>query len=172
MHTIGISEPLSLIMGACEVRCAAGCCGLEAFDVHPQWIRAWVESDDPALLAIALEQIDAIIEDVSGIQGDFYSPLLNHIGSTDQWIRLLIEWKVAIENAPYSALPAFPQPESPDRAFRNKVLEALLLLGCGVAGASPIVGTIALFYWLGYGVLGAAPIAGIIVLIYWLLKRS
>jgi Family of unknown function (DUF6331) len=171
MQAIDIPEPLSWVIQSCEVRCVAGCCGLEAFDIHPQWIRAWMESNDPALLSTALEQISVIIEDLSGIQRNFYFPMLNHTGSTDHWITLLTEWKAAMEKAPYTPLPALPQSQSPDQTFRSQVLETLALLGCGVIGVTPIVGAIWLFH-LGHGIFVAASIAGIIVLIYWLWKRS
>jgi hypothetical protein len=124
MQTIDIPEPLSWVIQSCEVRCVAGCCGLEAFDIHPQWIRDWMESNDPVLLSTALEQISVIIEDLSGIQRDFYFPMLNHIGSTDHWIALLTEWKAAMERAPYAPLPALPQSQSPDQiwVFANRCI--------------------------------------------------
>ncbi len=145
---IDVPEPLASIMYACEVNCIAGCCGLDAFDIHPQWIRAWMESHDPALLAVARQQLDELIEYLSEVEGNYYSPLLNVDGSNTGWISLLAQWKVAIEQAPAAPLPQPPKQKPPATAFTSWMTEKLLLLSCGALGAALIVAIIALIYWL------------------------
>jgi hypothetical protein len=108
-------------MLACEVRCNAGCCGIDAFEIHPKWIRAWLEDND------------SVLEDG---------------GSSTYWAQMLKEWRTAIENAPFTPLPIPPQPESSAQRSRRQVYETLTLLGCGLMGAAPIIAIIALIYWL------------------------
>jgi hypothetical protein len=145
---IKIPEPLASVMHFCEVYCVADCCGLNAFDINPQWIREWMDAHDPALLAVARQQMEEIIGQLSDTPGNYYFPLLCEEDSSASWIPLLIEWRTAIEQAPNTPLPPPQPPETPASPFRAEVTEGWVLLGCGVLGAAPIVVVIALIYWL------------------------
>ena len=152
MYTeIKIPEPLSDVMSACEVHCLAECCGLNAFDINPIWIRRWMEAEDPSQLIIAHEQLEEIIRDLYDFDDEFSISMLNVVGSSDDLMPIFTEWKAAIEKAPNSPLPPLPQPyqpPTPAQEFRRLVKATLMMLSWGMLGALPLIAIIVLIEWL------------------------
>jgi hypothetical protein len=95
---VQIPEPLWGVMQACEVKCVAGCCGLDAFDISSEPLSAWSPAGKDAFLSQALQQVDALMKAASS--EDFYcSQHLNYCGAGAEWIEVLSKWKAAIEGA-------------------------------------------------------------------------
>jgi len=135
-------------MMACDVNCGIGCCGIEALDIHPQWIRVWLDDNSPELLEQARRQVAELISTLSDAPGEFYVLAFQDGGSSTYWVSMFTAWSAAIENAPTTPLPVPPQPETPEQRFRGQVQETLVLGGLGLLGAAPFVILIALVYWL------------------------
>lgn len=142
---IDITEPLASVMLSCEVRCVVGCCGLDAFDIHPQWIRAWMEDNGREALDLARQQIDELIISLSDLPGSLYVPLFAEWVTSAEWIQMLMEWRTAIENAPETPLPVRSLPtETPLQRFRDTVGKAATLGGSVLLGVIAIILVIAL----------------------------
>ncbi len=66
-------SPLLSLLQSCEVNCAAGCCGLEAFEFSAEHVVPWIEEHGPALTRHALDQCEDLAVVVCGRAREVYS---------------------------------------------------------------------------------------------------
>jgi len=148
VETIEISEPLNSVLDSYWDNYGPGCRGLDKYEVRPEFIREWLEFNSQADLDVAQRQIEEIIEYLAIEERNVYIPALTDGGSSAIFVDLLMEWRVAIEQAPTTALPPVQRPETVADRFRGRIAECLTLVGWAALLSTPIVILIALFYWL------------------------
>ena len=78
----------------CELRCTAGCCGWDAFDLPAHWLRRWCEFREPNVVDAARSEIASLRAELSGRAPDdlialdrFFDPsvqsLVDHLDEID-----------------------------------------------------------------------------------------
>lgn len=55
-------RPLWSALQQCEVYCVALCCGPDAFELSPDYMREWVDRADATEIATAIGRIDTLLE--------------------------------------------------------------------------------------------------------------
>jgi sugar phosphate isomerase/epimerase len=92
-------SPLAEFIQACERKCVAGCCGLDAFDFDADYV-PYEDPPDPAKFELALRQLAEIEARLRGLPGrEFGSDLLNYGAASEDWLEVLAEIRSAIEIA-------------------------------------------------------------------------
>jgi len=66
---LSIPSPLREMFQSCASICEPACCGLDAFDVSANAISRWLNAGQSEAGAVALQQLDALIERVAGHDG-------------------------------------------------------------------------------------------------------
>ena len=69
MH-IKLSPKLFDLFQHCELRCNAGCCGWDAFDLSERWLTRWCEFRDSHTISAARDDIARIRELLDGLDSD------------------------------------------------------------------------------------------------------
>jgi hypothetical protein len=93
-----LADPLRSCVFACETYCVAGCCGLEAFDLGIDNVRAWAKDRPATDLAQARRQLAEWIALVEGATETVHSDELNVL--TDPAYRgELLAWLRALESS-------------------------------------------------------------------------
>ena len=89
---ISLKPALVDLLQHCELRCSAGCCGWDAFDLSEHWIRRWCEARESDHVTAASEESSCIQAEISGRDldelvrfGRFFNPsvrsLADHLAS-------------------------------------------------------------------------------------------
>src|SRR3954451_4113128 len=92
-----VNQPLLNLMESCETFSVAGCCGVDAFDVSEEPIRAWVKTAGLDQSSLAREQIQLLIAEVAVSNTPVNSDRFNACWSAQECINWLNEWKTVLE---------------------------------------------------------------------------
>jgi hypothetical protein len=94
-----IPEPLLSVITACEPICGAACCGLDTFDIDANRISQWAQGEPAGVLEEASRQSEELINTLAPVSGEYNSRRLGFYGTSDEWVKILNEWKDAIKVA-------------------------------------------------------------------------
>ncbi|UJR80230.1 DUF6331 family protein [Sandaracinus amylolyticus] len=98
-HALELDEDARGLLRACEVHCVAGCCGIDAFEIAPVHMRAWIDEvgrERAKRLAQALRDAVVATERLIHVRSEDLNARFIRIG---ECARHLARWAAALDAA-------------------------------------------------------------------------
>jgi hypothetical protein len=89
---VHLPAPLCEALGACEVHCVAGCCGLDAFEFESRHVRDWLKTQPAGTVDRVQAQLTALADDTFELS-EVVSHQLNVRADRALWSSLLARFR-------------------------------------------------------------------------------